>query len=148
MTITLDLKKNALLSLPNGLFRFIKEKPHNVLLLEKEDTGLEMRLPEHMLVDMLGRGKAKVVDFFRTGEPGPEQNAEFGPGEAWTDEDKDTAKLTKEGRGALALQFYTIKWDESGDRPLGDKGLRELLAKWRPVAVQMQLDSNDPKTFV
>jgi putative transposase len=139
MAITLDLKKDQLIDLPNGLFRFVQEKPHNVLLLEKEDTGLEIRLPEYKLVDMLGRGKAKLVDFFKDGEPGPETNADFGPGEAWTEEDDANAKATEEGRHALVLQFLTKKWDESSDHPLGDEGLRKLIVKWRSVLVQMGL---------
>lgn len=142
MPITLDIKKDSLLSLPTGLYRFKSEKPNNILLLEKEDTGLELRLPEYTLVDMLGRGKAKVIDFFTNGELGPEQTAAFGPGEDWIDEDKETAKLTDEGRRALALQFYTIKWDESADRSLGDIGLARLIAKWRPVTIGMKLESN------
>jgi putative transposase len=92
---------------------------------------------------MLGRGSAKIVDFFKDGETGPEQNADFGPEELWTDEDDATAKLTDEGRRALASQFYTRKWDESGDRPKGDKGLRELIAKWRPVVIQQGFESTE-----
>jgi hypothetical protein len=80
MPITLKIKPNQVISLPTGLYRFVQEKPHCVLLLEKTDTGLEIRLPEYKLVDMLGRAKAKIVDFFKDGEPVPEQNADFGPG--------------------------------------------------------------------
>lgn len=59
MPLSINIELNNVLSLPNGLFRFVKEKPGNVLLMENTKTGLEIRLREHKLVDMLGRGTAK-----------------------------------------------------------------------------------------
>lgn len=141
MTLTIDIKQGQLVQLPTGLYEFKQEKRNNVLLFEREDTGLEMRMPEHRFVDLHSKGKAKLIEFRSSDETQRLDNPEFGPNECWTDEDDPKrAKLTSEGRRSLALQFYTRKWDELGRAPKGDKGLQALIAKWRPVAIQLGLE--------
>ncbi|BBO14792.1 DDE-type integrase/transposase/recombinase [Bradyrhizobium sp. TM102] len=141
MTLTIDIKQGQLVQLPTGLYEFKQEKRNNVLLFEREDTGLELRMPEHRFVDLHSKGKAKLIEFRSSNETQRLDNAEFAPGELWTDEDDPKrAKLTWEGRRSLALQFYTRKWDELGRAPKGDKGLQALIAKWRPVAIQLGLE--------
>lgn len=141
MTLTIDIKQGQLVQLPTGLYEFKQEKRNNVLLFEREDTGLELRMPEHRFVDLHSRGKAKLIEFRSSDETQRLDNAEFAPNELWTDEDDPKrATLTREGRRSLALQFYTRKWDELGRAPKGDKGLQSLIAKWRPVAIQLGLE--------
>jgi putative transposase len=141
MPLTIDIKQGQLVQLPTGLYEFKQEKRNNVLLFEREDTGLELRMPEHRFVDLHSKGKAKLIEFRSSDETQRLDNPEFGPNELWTDEDDPKrAKLTREGRRSLALQFYTRKWDELGRTPKGDKGLQALIAKWRPVAIQSGLE--------
>jgi putative transposase len=138
MTLTIDIKQGQLVSFPTGLYEFKQEKRNNVLLFEREDTGLELRMPEHRFVDLHSKGKAKLIEFRSSDQTQRLDNAEFGPNELLTDEDDPAkAKLTREGRRCLALQFYTRKWDELGCASKGMKGLQALIAKWRPVAVQL-----------
>jgi putative transposase len=160
MPITIDIKARQLISLPTGLHRFVKERRNNVLLLERLGTGLELPMPEYRLVDMLGMGTAKIIDITedQTAEearqgpelddgdpskrrPGPADNAEFGPGEAWQEgDDPAQAKLTPEGQRALAFQFYTQKWDELKNGSLGNVGLQSHINEWRPIAIQMGIE--------
>jgi putative transposase len=160
MPITLDIKPQQLVSLPTGLYRFTKEKRNCVLLLERLGTGFELPMPEHKLVDMLGMGKAKIIDITedQTAEearqgpelddgdpskrrPGAADNADFGPGEAWQEgDDPAQAKLTPEGQRALAFQFYTQKWDETKNGSLGNVGLQIHINEWRPIAIQMGIE--------
>lgn len=161
MPITIDIKPQQLISLPTGLHRFVKEKRNCVLLLERLGTGFELPLPEYKLIDMLGKGTAKIIDITedQTAEearqgpdldngdpskrrPGPADNADFGPGEAWQEgDDPEQAKLMPEGRRALALQFYTQKWDATKNGSLGEIGLQALITANR-ISVQRRPDAS------
>jgi len=163
MPITIDIKPQQLISLPTGLHRFVKEKRNCVLLLERLGTGLELPLPEYKLIDMLGKGTAKIIDITedQTAEearqgpdldngdpskrrPGPADNADFGPGEAWQEgDDPEQAKLMPEGRRALALQFYTQKWDATKNGSLGEIGLQALITANRIDAITLGFERPD-----
>jgi putative transposase len=147
MAITLQLKQNQTIELPTGLYRFVQERPGDILLLQREDTGLDLPVREDRLISMLGAGKARIIDFCATpdhaGKTGPNDNGEFGPNEVWIDEDDPDAGLTAEGQRALALQFYARKWDDEPHRSLGEKSLQELINTWRPVAIQLKLEPKD-----
>lgn len=163
MPIDLELNQGSIIKLPTGLYRFCEERPHKILLLQREGTGLDLPMPEHKLVSMLGEGKAEIIDFMSAGEdekPLPTDSADFGPGEEWAEkeDDADAKKdaepktFSPEVRRARALQFYTRKYDEAGRGRLGKKGLQKLIDLWRPIAIQkgyeLKPDPNgEPKGF-
>jgi putative transposase len=140
MPIAADIRPTQLFYIHGkGVCRFVEEEGHNVLLFRREGTKLEVRLPEHRFEDMHGKGKLIRLDLDKHGQP--VKYEEFGPGEVWTDtEDPAQAKLTPEGRRALALQFYTKKWDDDEKGPLGDKGLQRLIDHFRPTAIGMSFE--------
>ncbi len=144
MPIDINLEQGQLFEFPTGLYEFKKEKRNRILLFEREGTGLELSVPEHKFVDLHGRGKIRLVEFRSDEDTNRLDNAEFGPDELMTDEDDPAkAKLTPHGRRALAFQFYVRKWDERGDRPLGDLGLQRLIDEWCPVVRQLGYETPD-----
>jgi len=152
MPITLDIKQGQVIKLPTGLYRFCQERSNNVLLLQREDTGMDLPMPEHKLEKMLGDGVAKIIDFRRSTEKqGPNDNADFGPGEEWVNEGdpSQAAVRTFEAQRARALQFYTQKWDEDGRAMLGELALQKFIDTWRVTAIQMGIEPKDkPKPKV
>lgn len=152
MAIDLEIKAGDILKLPTGLYRFCEERPNNVLLLQREGTALDLPMPEWKLKKMLGDGTAEKIDFVKTDDPaqrGPNDNADFGPGEDYVEDGRGVAVPTPELQRAKALQFYARKWDQCG-RGLGGVGLLNLIRTWRPVAVQQGLESKagEPGFFV
>ncbi len=147
MPITLDIKQGQVIKLPTGLYRFCQERSNNVLLLQREDTGMDLPIPEHKLEKMLGDGVAKIIDFRRSADnQAASDNADFGPGEEWlAEDDPSKASLTPEAQRARALQFYTQKWDEDGRVTLGEKGLAKFINQWRPVAIQKGVEPKENK---
>ena len=128
MPIDLDLNQGSIIKLPTGLYRFCEERPHRILLLQREGTGLDLPMPEHKLeIEMLGEGKAEIIDFMSVWQgrkTRPNDSAEFGPDEEWADEEDEAGEarkrsrkvLSPEVRRARALQFYTRKYDEDGQQ--------------------------------
>jgi putative transposase len=139
---SLDIKKGALIQHPKGLCRFVRWKAFNVLVFETEHGGEEVKLPEHKFNEMHALRQIRLVE--QDADGNPIEIREFGPDECWTDSgDPEQAKLTPEGRGALARQFYTRKWDEEGNGSLGDVGLQKLINRWRPVVFQLGYETNE-----
>lgn len=135
MPITVDARRNDFFLIPDrgGLHKFVEEEAHGVLLFKRAGTGRELRLPEHEFVDLHGKGKLTKV-IVRDGEI--VKHDEIGPGELWTETgDPAQAKLTEAGKRALALRFFTLKWDMNPNRPLGNAGLQELIDRYRPFAI-------------
>jgi putative transposase len=139
---TIDIKAGDLIQHPKGLCRFVEWHDHNVMIFRPLAGGKTLPVPEHKFIEMHGRREIRLIEQDANGKP--IQVREFGPGEAWTDpDDPAKAKLTEEGRRALALQFYTKKWDEAGHRPVGDKGLQALINQWRSVAINLELEPQE-----
>ena len=140
---SLDIKKGQLIQhFEKGLCRFDRWKAFNVLVFHTVDGGGEVKLPEHTFGELHALRKIRLVEQDKDGNP--IETHEFGPDECWTDSDNpEKAKLTSEGRKALARQFYTKKWDEEGNGSLGDVGLQGLISRWRPVVVQLGYETNE-----
>jgi putative transposase len=140
---SLDIKKGQMIQhFEKGLCRFDRWKAFNVLVFHTVDGGDEVKLPEHTFCELHALRKIRLVEQDKDGNP--IETREFGPDECWTDSDNpEKAKLTSEGRKALARQFYTKKWDEEGNGSLGDVGLQELISRWRPVVVQLGYETNE-----
>src|ERR1700730_12042423 len=121
---SLDIKKGQMIQhFEKGLCRFDRWKAFNVLGFPTVDGGDEVKLPEHTFRELHALRKIRLVEQDKDGNP--IETREFGPDECWTDSDNpEKANLTSEGRKALARQFYTKKWDEEGNGPLGDVGLQ------------------------
>ena len=140
---SLDIKKGELFQhFEKGLCRFDRWKAFNVMVFHTVDGGGEVKLPEHTFCELHALRKIRLVEQDKDGNP--IETREFGPDECWTDSDNpEKAKLTSEGRKALARQFYTKKWDEEGNGSLGDVGLQELISRWRPVVIQLGYETNE-----
>lgn len=140
---SLDIKKGQLIQhFEKGICRFDRWNAFNVLVFQKVHGGGEVKLPEHTFCELHALRKIRLVEQDKEGNP--IETREFGPDECWTDSDNpEKAKLTSEGRKALARQFYTKKWDEEGNGSLGDVGLQELISRWRPVVVQLGYETNE-----
>ncbi|MBR0793056.1 DDE-type integrase/transposase/recombinase [Bradyrhizobium manausense] len=141
---TLDIDPGILIQHDaKGLIRFLRWDKNNVMVFKPLKGGKEISIPEHDFVETHGRRRLRLIE--QDGEGNPIQLREFGPGEDWTEEDDpEQAKLTEEGRRALALQFYVQKADEAGSVSLGDKGLQEFINLWRPVAIQKGFEEKEP----
>jgi putative transposase len=139
---SLAIKKGDLIQHPKGLCRFDRWKAFNVLIFHTVEGGAEVKLLEHKFCEMHALGEIRLIEQDAKGNP--IEIREFGPDECWTDSsDPEQAKLTQEGREALARQFYTKKWDEEGNGSLGDAGLQELITSWRPVVFQLGYETNE-----
>lgn len=140
---SLDIKKGALIQhFEKGLCRFDRWKAFNVMVFESVAGGDQIKLPEHKFCELHALRKIHQVE--QDADGNPIEMREFGPDECWTDsEDPKQAKLTSEGRKALARQFYTKKWDEEGNGSLGNVGLQKLIDRWRPVAFQLGYETNE-----
>lgn len=143
MPITVNIKPNQTFHIHGkGLYRFVEEDSHNVLVFHRSGTNHELRMPEHEFVARHGKRELTKISIGADGQI--VKFNEFGPGEAWTDtEDPEKAKLTPEGKRALALQFYTVKWDKEDEGPLGNTGLQKLIVRYRPTAIAMGFESAD-----
>jgi putative transposase len=140
---TIDIKKGDLIQHhPKGLCRFDRWMAFNVMVFETVAGGVQIKLPEHKFCEMHALREIRLVEQDRDGNP--VEIREFGPDELWTDSgDPEQAKLTIEGRKALARQFYTRKWDEEGNGSRGDVGLQELINRWRPVVFQLGYETRE-----
>lgn len=141
---TLDIDPGTLIQHhAKGLMLFQRWDNNNVMIFRPLAGGKEIPILEHEFVEAHGRRKLRLVE--QDADGNPIQLREFGPGDGWTDdEDGEQAKLTDEGRRALALQFYVRKFDEAGNVTLGDRGLQEFIDLWRPVAIQQGLEEKAP----
>lgn len=139
---SLDLKKGELFQhAEKGPIRFDRWKAHNVMRFEKVADGDEVKILEHKFLEMHALRQIRKIAQDRDGNP--VELREFGPEELWSDSsDPSQAKLTAEGRSALAKQFYTVKADEEGTS-LGNEGLGELITRWRPVVFQLGYETNE-----
>lgn len=140
---SLAIKKGELFQhFEKGLLRFDGWKAFNVMVFKKVADGDEVKVPEHKFNEMHALGRIRLIEQDKDGNP--IEIREFGPDECWTDsDDPEKAKLTPDGRQALARQFYTKKWDEEGNGSLGDAGLQELITRWRPVVFQLGYETNE-----
>jgi putative transposase len=139
---TLDIKKGDLFRHPKGLIRFEEWDNHNVMVFRPLKGGKEVRIPEHEFSEQHGRREIRGIE--QDAQGNPLQLREFGPGECWTDtDDPKDAKLTEEGRRALAFQFYTKKWDLEGTGSLGDKGLQKLIDRHRSEAIGKEFEPKE-----
>ncbi|UFW48190.1 MULTISPECIES: DDE-type integrase/transposase/recombinase [Bradyrhizobium] len=139
---TIDIKKGDLIQhFEKGLCSFDRWKAFNVMCFEKVGGG-EVKLPEHKFNELHALRKIRMVEQDKDGNP--IELREFGPDELWTDSgDAEQAKLTPEGRKALARQFYTRKWDEEGNGTLGDVGLQRVINKWRKRVFKLEYETNE-----
>jgi putative transposase len=140
---TLDFKKGELFQhFEKGLCRFDRWKAFNVMVFHAVDGGGEVKLQEHVFHELHAVRKIRRIEQDKDGNP--IETREFGPDECWIDSDDPAqAKLTSEGRNALARQFYTKKWDEEGGVSLGDVGLQKLIDRWRPIVRQLGYETNE-----
>src|ERR1700743_3110133 len=106
---TIDIKKGGLIQhQKKGLARFAEWGDHNVMIFNPLAGGKELRIPEHQFIAMIGR--REIIRIHEDAADKPIQLREFGPAEDWTNPSEPAkAKLTPEGRRALALQFVTKK---------------------------------------
>ncbi|QAU48848.1 integrase catalytic domain-containing protein [Bradyrhizobium guangzhouense] len=139
---SLDIRKGELFHhAEKGLIRFDRWRAYNVMCFEEETDGTPVKIPEHKFLELHTLRKIRKIEQDRDGHP--IELREFGPDELWTDSsDADQAKLTPEGRAALARQFYTIKADEEGTG-LGGKALQTLISRWRPVVRQLRYETDE-----
>jgi putative transposase len=122
-----------------GLYIFEKEEGHNVLVFRRQGTRYELRMPEHEFYERLDKNQIEKVEVDKNGVPVVRQ--EVGPGEVWTiTKDPEDAKLTPEGKRALALQYVTIKWDQDDKATLGGVGLQALINRCRPYLISEKLE--------
>ncbi len=140
---SLDIKKGDLIQHPTkGLCRFDRWMAFNVLVFRTEIGGDEVKLPEHKFCEMHALRQIRLIEQDKDGNP--IELREFGPDELWTEsDDPKQAKLTAEGRKALARQFYTRKWDEEGNGSLGDEGLQSLINRWRNTVRGLGYETED-----
>src|SRR5262249_53864306 len=125
-----------------GLCRFDRWKAFNVLVFHTVDGGGEVKLPEHKFCEMHALRQIRLIEQDRDGNP--IELREFGPDECWTESDDPAqAKLTPEGRKALARHFYTVKWDQEGHGSLGDVGLQRIIDKWRKRVFALGYETNE-----
>ncbi|GAB9109861.1 hypothetical protein [Bradyrhizobium diazoefficiens] len=139
---SLDIKNGELFQhAEKGLIRFDRWRAYNVMCFEKETDGTPVKIPEHIFNELLASRQMRKVEQDRDGNP--IETREFGPDELWTDSsDPAQAKLTAEGRAALARQFYTVKADQEGTG-LGGKALQTLISRWRPVVRQLRYETDE-----
>lgn len=139
---SLDIKKGELFQhSEKGLIRFDRWHAYNVMCFEAETDGTPVKIPEHKFLELHALRKIRKIEQDRNGNP--IELREFGPDELWTDStDSAQAKLTPEGRAALARQFYTVKADEEGTG-LGNKALQKLISRWRPVVRQLGYETDE-----
>lgn len=127
--LVLNLKVDEVIEFPTGRFRFAREMSDRVLLLQNQDTGMEMPIAEEKLVRLLGEGTAKRVDFLTDAEGRlvkSNDNDDIGPNEDGSD------RVTR----ARTFKFYVEKWDEDISIGRGTKALARLISTYRPIARQ------------
>ena len=139
MPITADIKPGEFWHISGkGLFVFEEEEANCILKYRRHGTSFVLRMTEREFWDRASKNKIEKVVFDKNDQP--IDNKEVAPGEVWTVDDIEQAKLTPVGRRALALQYVTMAWDKDNKASKGGIGLQKLIDRCRPYLISEGLE--------
>lgn len=125
--MTLDLKKEDRVVMPDGVFRFVQGISRDRLLFHHEITGYEKVISERDVAEMFGNGKARRI---------PDPRRHNGQAKACSANPQISIDQydTPEGIRARSLQFIVKEWDRDPNAKLGVKWIKGFQERMRPHA--------------